>query len=123
MPIPNLGFWKIHPAKIYANVGDWLEEVLNYDHGIGYSMTAESYINFGWFGLIIMFIFGAILVNLLANTKRVDTEENILGATFQILIIMTIMKSLVRSSFSNSMRAIVYILIPLYLLIKIIILE
>lgn len=117
VPIPNLGFWKIHPAKIYANVGDWLEKVLNYDHGIGYSMTAESYINFGWFGLIIMLIFGMILVKLLANTKKVDTEENILGATFQILIIMTIMKSLVRSSFSNSMRAIVYILIPLYLLI------
>ena len=92
--------------------------MLNYDHGIGYSMTAESYINFGWFGLIIMLIFGMILVKLLANTKRVDTEENILGATFQILIIMTIMKSLVRSSFSNSMRAIVYILIPLYLLIR-----
>nr|WP_308668978.1 O-antigen polysaccharide polymerase Wzy [uncultured Agathobacter sp.] len=117
VPIPNLGFWEVHPAKLYANVGDWLEKVLNYDHGIGYSMTAESYINFGWYGLIVMFIWGTILVKVLANTKRVNVEENIVGATFQILVIMTIMKSLVRSSFSNSLRAIVYVLIPLYIII------
>lgn len=117
VPIPNLGFWKVHPAKIYANVGDWLEEVLHYDHGIGYSMIAESYINFGWAGLIVMFIFGAVLVRFLANTRRTNAEGNILGATFQIMIIMTIMKSLVRSSFSNSLRAIVYVLIPLYIII------
>ena len=117
VPIPNLGFWKVHPAKIYANVGDWLEQALNYDHGIGYSMIAESYINFGWTGLIVMFVFGVILVSFLARVKRVDVESDMVGATFQILIIMTIMKSLVRSSFSNSMRSIAYVLIPIYLFI------
>lgn len=116
-PIPNLGFWKVHPAKIYANVGDWLEEVLNYGHGIGYSMVAESYLNFGWFGFFAMLIFGAVLVRLLANVKREDVSNNMVGAAFQILIIMTIMKSLVRASFSISMRSIVYVLIPLYFFI------
>lgn len=118
VPIPNIGIWEVHPAKLYANIGDWLEKALNYDHGIGYSMVAESYINFGWFGLIVMFVFGLILVRFLARVKRVNTENDILSATFQILIIMTIMKSLVRSSFSNSMRSIVYVLIPIYLIIS-----
>lgn len=116
-PIPNLGFWKIHPAQQYANLGDWLQEKLNYGHGIGYSMVAESYINFGWYGWSAMFIIGMILVCFLARVKREDIDKDLVGATFQILIIMTIMKSLVRSSFSVAIRQIVYVLLPLYFII------
>ena len=41
-----------------------------------------------------------------------------LGGTFQIIVIMTIMKSLVRSSVSVAFRTTVFTIIPLYIIIR-----
>lgn len=114
-PIPNLGFWEVHPAKQYAQLGDWLEQELNYGHGIGYSMVAESYANFGWFGILMMFVMGYIISKFISSVTSENIEHNYLGAIFQILIIMTMMKPLIRSSFSMSLRSFAYVLLPLYI--------
>ena len=106
-----------HPVAIWGNLADWLANTQNMSYGPGYTTVAESYINFGWFGLIAMIIEGAILCRLLASIKRSDVENNIFGATFQTLIIMILMKSIVRSSLSAAMRSVFFVLIPLYLLL------
>lgn len=117
-PIPNLGIWETHPAKIWGDLGDWLQGALNIDYGPGFTMVAESYINFGWYGLIAMFFIGIILVRLLASVNYKNRNNDILGSTFQIIIIMTIMKSLIRSSMSVVSRTVVFVILPLYILVR-----
>lgn len=64
--IPNL-FWDRHPAEAYGSLGRWLTKIVDksfYDFGgaLGYSCVAESYINFGWFGIIIIsYLLGMII--------------------------------------------------------------
>lgn len=106
-----------HPVVVWGNLGDWLAASQNMSYGPGYTTVAESYINFGWYGLIVMVFEGMILCKLLASIKRNNVENNIFGATFQTLIIMILMKSIVRSSLSAAMRSVFFVLIPLYLLL------
>ena len=106
------------PVVKWGNLSNWLMNSLNMNYGPGYTTVAESYINFGWGGLIIMIIEGAVMCRLLASIHRKNTEEDLFGSTFQILIIMILMKSIVRSSFSVAMRSAVFVLIPLYCLLR-----
>lgn len=115
--IPTPFFGSVHPCVTWGNLGDWLQNVLGMSYGPGYSMVAESYINFGWFGLIALFVEGAIVVRLVGRVPRKHTDDDILGATFQIIVIMTIMKSLVRSSVSVVFRSFVFVILPIYILI------
>ena len=108
-----------HPAVIWANLSDWLQQSLHMSYGPGYTMVAESYLNFAWFGVIAMTIEGFCIAKLIAKVRRDNANEDILGATIQVMIIMTIMKSLVRSSLSVAIRSAVFTLIPMYLLIRI----
>lgn len=115
--IPTVIFGSVHPSSTWGELANWLQKALKMGYGPGYTMVAESYINFGWFGIIFLFFEGAVLVNLLSRVSIDDTENNILGATFQILIIMTVMKALVRSSVDQATRMVVFVLLPLYIMI------
>lgn len=117
MPSFVFGGRSNHPAVVWGNLGDWLMGTLHMGYGPGYTTVAESYINFGWLGLIAMVVEGAVICRLIASVNRKNVEKDIFGATFQMLIIMTIMKSIVRSSISVAMRSAFFVLIPLYLLI------
>ena len=117
-PIPNIGFWAVHPTRQFADLAHWLQDAMHMRYGPGYTIVAESYINFGWFGIAAMVVIGVIMARSIARISNKNAENNVLGMTFQIMIIMTIMKSLVRSSFSAAVRDIAYVLIPLYLLIR-----
>lgn len=108
-----------HPTVIWANLSDWLQQSLHMSYGPGYTMVAESYINFGWLGVFAMAIEGFCIGKMIAKVRREYVDENILGATIQVVIIMTVMKALVRSSLSVAIRSVVFTLIPMYLLIKI----
>ena len=99
-----------HPVVIWGNLGDWLQTSLQMSYGPGYTMIAESFINFGWYGLIAMLVEGFIIAKIIAKVRRDNLQENILGSTFQIIVIMTIMKSLVRSSSSVAFRSVVFFL-------------
>lgn len=117
--IPNLGFWKVHPALKY-DVGEWLQSITHASYGLGYTMPAESYINFGWYGgIAFMFVWGVIIAKLFARVKRKDVDKDLLGATMQIILFMTLTKVFVRSTFSASMRSIAYVLFPVYLIMYI----
>lgn len=116
--IPSSFFQNGHPIVKWANLGDWLQASLGQTSGPGYTMIAEAYINFGWYGFVALFIEGIIISKLIASVSRRNIENNMFDATFQIIIIMTIMKSLVRASLSASMRTILFVILPLYLILK-----
>lgn len=117
--IPTAFFGEVHPAVVWGNLADWLQKAENMSYGPGYTMVAESYINFGYWGLVALLVEGFIIVKIIGNIDRRGVHENYLGATFQIIFIMTIMKSLIRSSTSVAMRNAFFVILPLYLLVKI----
>jgi oligosaccharide repeat unit polymerase len=70
--IPNL-FWDVHPAKtgslalwLVNEVNPWIAER---GGGYGFSIFAEMYINFYWFGMFFLFFFG-FFINKLALIKQ-----------------------------------------------------
>jgi oligosaccharide repeat unit polymerase len=56
----------------YTNLQEWLTfEVLNQNSGVGFSMVAEAYYNFGWLGLPLFFFLGLLISNIFdANNLR-----------------------------------------------------
>jgi hypothetical protein len=67
--LPNL-FWTIHPAIAYGTASDWLIQTVDpvgaaHQVGLGYSCIAETYLNFGWFGVTVaMTLIGFALAKL-----------------------------------------------------------
>lgn len=109
--IPNLGFWKKHPAAVNANLGEWLMEKDGLGYGPGYSIVAEAYINFGPFGFILMYILGLYFSRLL----NIDNRGRFKILTFLIAIIFTYMSlKMVRNSFIGTVRILVYYMLPIY---------
>ena len=41
-----------NPVVIWGNLSEWLQNALHMGYGPGYTTVAESYINFGWYGII-----------------------------------------------------------------------
>lgn len=106
--IPNLGFWKEHPAAVYSNLGEWLQKEIGRTTGLGYTFVAETYINFWWYGLIVMFLLGCIASKLLSGINKDNAKYNI-KITFVIIMFFTsVLKSFVRSSFSAIMRPMIF---------------
>ena len=111
--IPNLGFWKEHPAAVYSNLGEWMQKELGRTTGLGYTFVAETYINFWWYGLIVMFLFGCIASKLLSGINKENAKYNI-KITFVIIMFLTsVLKSFVRSSFSAIMRPMIFTVLVL----------
>lgn len=55
-----------------AALPEWLMHTLNMDYGPGYSILAESYYNFGFFGIFAMLFLGYLLFKVLFNDKKGD---------------------------------------------------
>lgn len=102
--IPNLGFWKEHPAAVYSNLGDWMQKKLGRTTGLGYTFIAETYINFCWYGLIVMFLFGYIASKFMSRINKNNAKYNIKIMFIIIMFFTSVLKPLVRSSFSAIMR-------------------
>lgn len=112
--IPNLGFWKIHPAKKEANLGDHLGEELGMTFGIGFSMCAEAWFNFGYFGFLIFILWGYFLGKLFGRVQKYITFGNVAGLAFLFVFYWFSLK-LPRNSFIGLVRAIFYYSLPVYL--------
>lgn len=77
----------------------WLQDVLNLSYGPGFSMPAEAYYNFGWFGPII-FIFFGIIYGVLFKIQKDENNSNLLEYVFVASVLnITIMNT--RESFIN----------------------
>lgn len=117
--IPNLGFWSIHPARLYANGSSWLMSVLNMTYGPGFSVTAEAYQNFGEIGflflVIIGIIFGKIYTMIDTDTAKIQPDK-----VAMTLIFFNATLTFVRNDFLSLIRSFFYIAIPVFLLIRIV---
>jgi len=77
--VPNL-FWDVHPAKS-GSLALWLVHEVNpwiakEGGGYGFSIFAEVYLNFYWFGMFVLFVL-SILINKLAAR-----QSNIINTAF-----------------------------------------
>lgn len=113
--IPNLGFWSIHPATIYSNLGGWMQKELGRTTGLGYTFVAETYINFSWLGLVVMLLFGYIASFMLTKVNKENAKLNIKTTFIIIMFFTSVLKSFVRSSFSSIMRPMIFTVLLLSL--------
>lgn len=116
--VPSFVFTGTHPVVKWGELSNWLQSALNMSYGPGFSMIAEAYLNFGNFGFIALLVEGIVIGKLIARVSKKNTEQDLLGSTFQILIIMVLMKSLVRSSVSIATRQAFFVILPLYVIIR-----
>jgi len=111
--IPNLNFWDIHPAKKYANSSDWLTDKLGLSYGTGFSMTAEAYINFGYFGILVFLLFGYLFAKIFGSIDSAIKKHD-MGRVVFLLIIFWFALKLPRNNFINIVRPFFYIVLPIY---------
>lgn len=111
--IPNLGFWDIHPAKKHANLADWLTDKKGLSFGTGYSMIAEAYINFGYFGALLMILMGYLITNVFGRLKSYTITRNVASTAF-VLVLFWFSLKIPRNSFIGIVRAIFYFALPIF---------
>lgn len=61
-------------------------ELLNLNYGLGFSLSAEAFYNFSWFGVIVFFIFGYIASRVL---KKSNSLNNYLIKNIFVYILLT----------------------------------
>ena len=115
--IPNIGFWDEHPATKYANLGNWLKKELNINYGPGFSIVAEAYYNFGYYGFTLMFILGLLFTTVYKNVNRNTLLYNPLQFIVSVVFLWFTIK-MVRNSFEFVVRAVAYYCLPLYISIN-----
>lgn len=115
--IPNLGFWDgVHPGKL-NDPGYKLNEHVNLGYGIGYSIVAGTYNEFGFLGFFIMFIYGIIFSKIFSYITPQTLAANAVKYIIAILILWFSIK-FVRNSFDSFVRNIVFYVLPFYLMSK-----
>lgn len=112
--IPNFGFWAIHPAKKESNLGDWLTDALGLGYGTGFSMCAEAYANFGYFGFIIFFFWGWFLASVFGKIELSAQTKNYALMAFLLILYWYFLK-LPRNNFINLVRPLFFVAGPIYL--------
>lgn len=116
--IPNLGFWEMHPARIEANLSDWLTDKLHLSYGTGFSMCAEAYANFGSYGWIMMFLLGLMLRKMLDSIDVNDPQRDLPLLVFSFIMFWFCLK-MPRNCFLSTVRAFFYYALPVYLYLNI----
>ncbi|WP_175550472.1 O-antigen polysaccharide polymerase Wzy [Bacteroides luti] len=109
--IPNINFWKIHPAVKESDLNAWLTKKVDMGYGTGFSMVAESYINFGWFGSIVMLLMGYVFASFM-NVSKIRNNDYAKFVFCMIIFWFTI--STVRNSFISVVRGVCFFAWPIY---------
>ncbi len=115
--IPNLGQWDVHPAKEGANMSEWLTDKMRLNYGTGFSITAEAYINFGYFSWMFMLLFGYLLAWCFRYIE-IGIKCNNGPVIILSLIMFYFAMTLPRNNFINIVRPFVFYALPIYYLCK-----
>lgn len=110
--IPNV-FGGTHIAVQYAGLPAWLMKVLNMSYGPGYSMSAEAYYNFGWFGMLVMIPLGMLINKLLGERFN---KDNLL-IIFAKIGLFVVLFSVPRREMLTAIRSSVYYVGFLYFMV------
>ncbi|WP_366161294.1 O-antigen polysaccharide polymerase Wzy [Bacillus infantis] len=101
-----------HSFTEYTHLSGWLMEVNNMSYGPGFSLLAESYYNFAWFGAVFMFVIGWFIFKLISNNMlrgKILRYKNAFSAIALYLFI-----TIARSSLYLGVRKEVYsIILPI----------
>lgn len=89
----------------YARLSGWLQSAANMSYGPGFSILAEAYYNFGWFGLPILYFIGWLYFKFLSN--------NMLKG--EILKYKNLFSAIALFSFITSVRSSLYLTIRIEL--------
>lgn len=104
--IPNV-FGDKHPAQKYANLGQWLMKKQQLDYGPGYSIAAEAYINWGYYGFVFFIVFGYLMAMYCGRMNSHDALVKPFLVIGTIIFLWFAIKT-VRNSFVGMVRAIFY---------------
>jgi hypothetical protein len=117
---PNL-FWDVHPATAFGAAADWLVRevapvIADAGGGLGYSVIAESYLNFSWAGVLVMFLLGLALGRF---TSWVERENNVARVAVEAVLI-SFLTALGRGETSSFVRPILWLCVAPYLYVAIV---
>ena len=116
--IPNIGFWNgEHPGK-KNDPAEWLNRYSKESYGIGYSMTAGTYNEFGILGLVLMFVYGVVFCRIFANVSSCNALKKPIKFIFALIFLWFAIK-FVRNSLTGISRGLVYYMLPLAYITKI----
>lgn len=114
--IPNVGIWSVHPSEKYSALASWVTKAANHTwSGLGYSSTAESYINFGWYGFVIFVFWGYIIAKIIYDSKNTNNNSS-LKRYFISSLFLCLFYCFVRSDFRDMFRALTWRILPILLL-------
>lgn len=112
--IPNVGFWKVHPAKKESNLGEWLTDALGLGYGTGFSMCAEAYANFGYMCFLVFFFWGWFLSSVFGKIETSTKSRDYATMAFLMILFWYFLK-LPRNNFINLIRPVFFVAGPIYL--------
>ncbi len=118
--IPNFGQWDVHPAN-KINPSNWMQEKLGRTTGLGYSFIAETYYNFSWFGLCLIFLIGFLTSKWLSPINPNNAKYNFKYMSIIVISFATLLKPFVRSTFGAVIHKLFFSLIIIvigFILIK-----
>lgn len=111
----RFGVTKIGIENNLMSLGSWLMTELKMTYGPGFSLPAEAYYNFGWLGVIPMFLFGYILVKFMRTNVGNEDQSIISNSLTGVLLTLTI--TMTRGSSQLLLKYIsYYIIIPMFLI-------
>lgn len=99
----------------YANLSQWLMDITNMSYGPGFSIHAESFYNFGWFGISFMFLIGWFYYKLISNNfikGPMVKYKNVLAAITFYLFAMNIRGSM----YLTIRNEIYFVLLPVFII-------
>ncbi len=112
--VPNINIWSVHPAYQYGNISQYLRDYLGYSYGLGCTPVAEAYFNFRYFGFIIFYLWGLVLISL---NRKFEENNELINNYMVVLFIGILLKSCVRSSFYAVFRPyLLFVLFPVIIL-------
>ena len=113
--IPNLGFWDgIHPGKA-NDPGYKLDKYADQGYGIGYSIVAGTYNEFGPGGIILMFLYGLGFVKVFSCISAKTLYNKPVKFILAIIFLWFSIK-FVRNSFDSFVRNVVFYIVTFYLI-------
>lgn len=97
-------------------LGDWLMNTLKMTYGPGFSILAEAYYNFGWFGVPFMSLFGFLMAYFM-RTNAVNENQRVLRNIFAAVMLYNVINMVRATSTLLIKFQFYYVFIPLFLII------
>lgn len=114
--VPNIGIWEEHPSKTHSAAA-WLNRYSGFSYGIGYSLIAECYNDFGPLCFIFIFFIGMLFTHIFKYVSVWSAHNNPMQYVLAVLFLWFSIKC-VRNGCDGIVRGAAYCMLPLYCMFK-----